>query len=104
MTGDRDSLAEQLELAQLRLGIMRALVRVANDPHRLVDAIHGAADAADALRRTQDEFSVSEEQASAVLNAQFRSLSRGDRDRLAQMLADNEADVAALTEQVNRQV
>lgn len=75
-----------------RLSILAAMEGALADPVRLVGALAGAADDEDAVQRVRDAFGLSEEQATAVLDLQFRRLHRAGRARVTDELAMLRAD------------
>ncbi|MFB9313032.1 DNA gyrase subunit A [Nocardioides plantarum] len=101
MTDQQKAYAKELERATERLQIVQAMALASEEPHRLVDVLFDAVDVSDASSRVRAEFGFSEVQAEAVLDAQFRRLSRRDRDRMAQMVVDTQAAVDELTELAN---
>lgn len=70
-----------------RISILAAYEAALADPVRLVGVLADAADDEGAVRRVRDAFGLSEEQAGAVLDLQFRRLHRVGRSRVADELA-----------------
>jgi hypothetical protein len=66
-----------------RLAVLAALDAALADPARLVHLLADTEDDADATHRIRQEFGLDEVQAAAVLDLQFRRLSRAAHARLA---------------------
>ncbi|MCA0145778.1 hypothetical protein [Blastococcus sp. LR1] len=69
-----------------KLAILAAYEAALADPVRLVVLLADAADDDDAVRRVQEAFDLPAEQATAVLDLQFRRLSRATRAHVADEL------------------
>ncbi|SDE41440.1 hypothetical protein SAMN05660485_00877 [Blastococcus fimeti] len=70
-----------------RLSILAATEAALADPVRLVGVLADAVDDEDAVRRVRDAFGLSAEQATAVLDLQFRRLHRAGRTRVTDEVA-----------------
>jgi hypothetical protein len=69
-----------------RRDVLEAVSAGLTDPHRLVDELLAATDAADARRRIAAELGLSDEQAQVVLDLQFSVLTAARRTALADEL------------------
>ena len=69
-----------------RLPVLEALSAALGDPHRLVDVLRDATDEEDARRRVAETFELTDLQAQAVLDQQFRLLTVARRTELAEQL------------------
>lgn len=98
MPAKDESRLDQLDQAKAQLHIIKAVVRAAEQPHRLLDVVLAATDADDAAARIRAEFGFSEAQAIAVLDAQFRRMSQRDRERMIQMVEDIQAGIDELSQ------
>lgn len=70
-----------------RLHIMEGLIQAIDDPHRFLDIVLSAADSTAAEAALEDQFGLSQVQARAAMNLQFRTMSEETRQ-----LIRNEAD------------
>ena len=90
--GEKDEpLEDQIRAAQERLHILEGLVRALEDPHALLDTLLRAHDVASARQSLQTDFELSEIQAMAALDLQFR---RAPRQEL-QKIIDARDEIAA---------
>lgn len=93
---DRPSIDEQIEHAVQRQHILAPILRALDKPHRVLDLLHNAADPEAGRSALISEFALDEIQATAVMDAQFRHLTRADRDRLRSDLKQVEAQLQQL--------
>ena len=85
--------AQLLQTARERLEILDAVALAARDPMRVLGIIVGCADAESARRALQDELGLTELQALALLDLQFRRATSQSR---AAILANREEMAAEL--------
>lgn len=78
----RRRLAYDLKQTEERLHIVRGFVIVLNDLDAVVSLVRSANDAASARERLMEQFSLSEQQASAVLDMQLRRLTALEKQKL----------------------
>ena len=68
--------AERLQDLEARLHIFEGLVRVLDEPHQFIDVVLAGTDVHDTVEALQAAFGISEIQAVAALDMQFRRLSK----------------------------
>jgi len=96
MTDPGEPLDDQVRRAQDRLDILDGLVRALEDPHALLDLLLRTDDAEAARQTLQNEFGLTEIQAMAALDLQFR---RVPARELQKIIADRD-EVAAVVAQL----
>lgn len=77
---------DQRERAR-RLHPLEGLIRVMDDPHRFLDIMLAAADETVAKASLQEQFGLTQEQAHAAINLQFRSMSEWTRQAIREEAA-----------------
>lgn len=79
MTADRDARRHKIR-------VLSTIAAAAANPLRLLEAVQGAADDEDAVRRVGEAFDLDEELSQVLLDLSFRQLSIGSRRRTADEL------------------
>jgi DNA gyrase subunit A len=96
MSEPDDTLEDQIRAAQDRLHVLEGLVRALEDPHALLDVLLRTDDVASARQALQTDVGLSEIQALATLDLQFR---RAPRQEL-QKIVDARDELAAQLERL----
>ena len=94
---DPDETLEKIQHAQDRLAILDGLVRALEDPHALLDVLLQADDTETARQALQDAFGLSEIQAMAALDLQFRRVPSQELQRIRSNRDEVAAAIAQLT-------
>lgn len=87
----------QVRDLQSRLHIFQGLVSVLGDPHAFVDVVIQGADMTDALRSLSASYGLSDIQAQAALDLQFRRLDQTSQSKIRAELVDIRTELARLT-------
>lgn len=95
MTEDRTS-QYRLEKAREREHVVSAIVRAQAEWRDILDALEQAESADEAQKTLQANSGFTREQALAVMDTQFRRISRLDRSRISDELVALRAEIAGL--------
>ena len=84
MTYRNSDLPLDQDIRQTRegLSLFEAIATAMRDPHGVLDVVLGSADAEAARHALGERFGLSEVQATAVLEMQFRRVTASDRERI----------------------
>ena len=93
---------QRAAMAKSALEQLHAVQEALSDPRRLVDAVSGTDDDAQAVEALRREFSFTELQARVVLDQQFRSLTRKGLTAIGTDIARFEAEAAQPTDRNER--
>jgi DNA gyrase/topoisomerase IV subunit A len=85
-------------MAMSALEQLRAIKEALSDPRRLVNAVSGTDDDAEAIQVLRREFNFTELQARVVLDQQFRFLTRKGLAAIGADIARREAEAARLSD------
>jgi DNA gyrase subunit A len=97
MSDADDTPEDVIRVAQDRLDILDGLVRALEDPHALLDVLVRADDVETARQALQDAFGLTEIQAMAVLDLQFRRVPVWELQKIIAHRDEVAAVVAQLT-------
>jgi DNA gyrase subunit A len=95
---DELSIERQIEAATQRLHILEPILQALEQPHRVLEVLLDATDAEAGRSALTNEFGLDTIQATAVLDAQFRRVTRSDRDKIRRDIAETRAVLKTLRE------
>lgn len=86
----------RLEKARQREHVVVAIVRAQSEWRAILDAMEATGSEDDAQEMLRRDFGFTRDQARAVINTQFQRVSRQERTRMSDELADLRAEIARL--------
>ena len=102
ISDDEYPLELQISNAQEQLRIYDALSRAFNEPARLMEIFANAADPQSAVETLASEFGFDRTQCAVVLDAQFRRVTIGERQRIAVRRDELIEELSALRDAASR--
>lgn len=82
------SIEKQIEARTQRLHILEPILQALEHPHRVMEVLLEAEDVEAGRSALTNEFGWDSIQATAVMDAQFRRVTRSDRDKICKDVAD----------------